>query len=476
MENREPAWRQIHYPALVVCLGTIFMASPLHREQGRLICVKWTVLSVALICAWALYDMVRHRRCPANEGKIAKTVFLVGMIEVIVSLLQSTGVLVSYNPFFAFTGTFSNPSMLAMLLSVCILIGAFYVRQSASRERLLWIGCTLGMVVCLLFSASRTCILAVLAACVVLSLGTGCSLLRFSMRNLFLLVVVALPLAFLFVLKLDSTNGRILIWSNTVRMIMDKPLLGWGANGFGAHYMTYQAAYFAEHPQSAYADLADNVTHPLCEYLLISVNYGLLGLSVMLLAAFALVRMIRRSESKYRRLCLAICMSIAVCSLFSYPFRMPFIWVVAAYMACVALRTCGKGLARYLTTSFLVVAICLLSLKFVNKIGSEWRWASLQDNPHQGFPDDIIGEYESLYGKLYADSYFLYNYGAILHQYGRFGESSRILEECAELYDDYNVQMLLGDDFRQQGMPQKAVEKFSQAGWMIPNRFPSPVL
>lgn len=178
MGNREPIWSQIHYPALAVCLGAVFMAPPLYKEQGNLICAKWTILSVALICACTLYGIMRHRDDFASEGKIAKSVYLVGVVEVVISFLQSTKVLVSYNPFFAFTGTFSNPSMLAMLLSVCIPIGVFYVRQHASRGRLLWIVLTLGMVACLLFSASRTCILAVFAACVVFSLETGCSLLH----------------------------------------------------------------------------------------------------------------------------------------------------------------------------------------------------------------------------------------------------------------------------------------------------------
>lgn len=79
------------------------------------------------------------------------------------------------------------------------------------------------------------------------------------MKSLFFFVVIVLPLLFLFMLKQDSTNGRVLIWTNAARMIADKPLLGWGANGFSAHYMLYQAAYFTKFPHSEYADLADNI-------------------------------------------------------------------------------------------------------------------------------------------------------------------------------------------------------------------------
>lgn len=473
MKSNDPIWRRIHYPALAVCLGTVFMAPPQHREQGNLICVKWTILSLALICFCALYDIARHHESPANEGKIVKSVFLVGMIEVIVCLLQSTKVMVSYNPFFAFTGSFSNPAMLAILLSVCIPIGVFYARQSVAREKWLWSMATFSMGVCLLFSTSRTCILAVCASCIILFLRPTAvlSCLRHRMKSLFFFVVIVLPLLFLFMLKQDSTNGRVLIWTNAARMIADKPLLGWGANGFSAHYMLYQAAFFTKFPHSEYADLADNIAHPLSEYLLIAVDYGIAGLAVLLLVVFLLMRVMRRSKSKYRKLYLSVSMSIVVCSLFSYPFKMPFIWIVSAYLACTSLRTLCLGQVRYLGAPFLVVAVISLFFRFVCGIDNQWRWASLQDNPHQKMPDEILKEYEFLYAELYHNSYFLYNYGAVLHQSGNFKESTQVLEECENLYNDYNVQMLLGDNFRQQGMAEDAVNKFSLAGRMIPCRF-----
>ena len=50
MKSNDPIWRQIHCPALVVCLGTVFMAPPQHRETGELYmyCVKWAFNSKVL--------------------------------------------------------------------------------------------------------------------------------------------------------------------------------------------------------------------------------------------------------------------------------------------------------------------------------------------------------------------------------------------------------------------------------------------
>lgn len=71
-------------------------------------------------------------------------------------------------------------------------------------------------------------------------------------------------------------------------MISQKPILGYGENGFKNHYMTFQEQYFAKHHNSPYKDLADNITHPFNEYLLILTNYGILGLSILLIVILSI--------------------------------------------------------------------------------------------------------------------------------------------------------------------------------------------
>lgn len=66
-------------------------------------------------------------------------------------------------------------------------------------------------------------------------------------------------------------------------MISERWLCGWGAGGFEAHYMDYQAEYFKCHPEAnAISMLADNVQYPFSEYLYIMTNFGVAGLAVSL--------------------------------------------------------------------------------------------------------------------------------------------------------------------------------------------------
>ena len=95
-------------------------------------------------------------------------------------------------------------------------------------------------------------------------------------RTLFYLVM----LLFLITLgteKLDSAKGRLLIWEVTIQMLPDALPFGFGYGGFEQKYMNYQADYFRQHTDSAYALLADNTCTPFNEFLHLVIDYGLIG-------------------------------------------------------------------------------------------------------------------------------------------------------------------------------------------------------
>lgn len=82
--------------------------------------------------------------------------------------------------------------------------------------------------------------------------------------------------------KQDSADGRLLAWQISVEMIADRPVFGWGSDGFDTFYMPYQADYFSRHPNSPFLLLADNLSHPFNEFLWFSVQYGIAGLIFLL--------------------------------------------------------------------------------------------------------------------------------------------------------------------------------------------------
>ncbi|MEI3467661.1 MAG: O-antigen ligase family protein [Bacteroides intestinalis] len=84
-------------------------------------------------------------------------------------------------------------------------------------------------------------------------------------------------------LKKESADARLFIWKNSGQLLYTSPLTGSGVNTFASRYMYTQAEYFANHPDSPYKLKASDNSHAFNEYLRIIVEYGIIGLILLLL-------------------------------------------------------------------------------------------------------------------------------------------------------------------------------------------------
>lgn len=102
-------------------------------------------------------------------------------------------------------------------------------------------------------------------------------------------------------------------------MIKDSPIYGHGINSFRAHYMDYQANYFEKYPGSSYSMLADNILCPFNEYLTVLINFGFIGLCILLIFMFFLLFCYYKHPRDKQWVALLSLLSVSVFSLFSYP-------------------------------------------------------------------------------------------------------------------------------------------------------------
>jgi O-antigen ligase len=296
-------------------------------------------------------------------------------------------------------------------------------------------------------------------------------------------IVIGATIFFLLLsMKQDSASGRVLIWSNTWEMIKDTPIFGHGNGAFPAKYMDYQADYFAQNPESKYTMLADNVLHPFNEYLLLSAEYGLVGLILLLTVAFFLLKS-GKIGSPYM-LCL---ISLGIFSLFSYPLKYPFVWVIVAY--CLAeirkrqARHCGlapqstdkeQAAKPIRSAMLLLLLITFVSLGgyFLSKdISFEYRWNKAAKASLLGKTKELLPEYERLHRARNGNYLFLYNYGAELNHINEYEKSAVILSQCLHYLNDYDVQMLLADNYSNLKQWDKAENHYIRAADMCPARF-----
>lgn len=291
-----------------------------------------------------------------------------------------------------------------------------------------------------------------------------------------LMVTVAGGFLYLFSLKSASTNGRMLIINTCMRMVAEHPLLGWGTGGFGRGYMVCQAEYLKTIDNESILMLSDNVTHPLSEYMLVTVNYGLAGLSAVIgLIAIAVARALRKRGRTKIFLLMEIC-SICVLSLFSYPFRYPMTTVALA--CCIAPGLIGWIRNMPLIYRRMALAITLfVSLAVLFALGpyykSQVMWKEMTDRMNSNtdsalgikrdllpFTDRVLGDNPRYQYSRAVVNYFAGDYTAALADAGK----------SSEQLSGYDTELLLGSIFQKLKKYSDAELHFMEASYMCPSR------
>ena len=395
-------------------------------------------------------------------------IIIVCLLQTSYGILQYTGYLPALAGF-SVSGSFDNPCGYA----ACLAAGfpfCFSLFDKSQTWKCIGLVIQVVIVVGIALSASRAGIIAI---AMVLTLHL---LVKFHKPNRLKFIILSAAgiivlLIGLIFLKKDSAVGRLLIWHNSLSMITDKPAFGHGAGGFMAEYMDYQAEYFVKHSDSPYGQLADNVAHPFNEYLLLAVEYGLVGVGIF---SVLIILIIRSDKSNIISLLCLISISVFAC--FSYPLRYPFIWVLAAYSLAnifskkseihyirVTINSCGKAI--WIFTLAGITLYSIIDIKF------EFRWAKLAHTGVFFEKQNIILDYEILYSKWNSDPFFLYNYGAILNQLGNYAQSNTVITKCTHYINDFDVQMIIADNYYHLAQYSEAEKHYSIAHYMIPNRF-----
>jgi O-antigen ligase len=402
---------------------------------------------------------------------IAGTLALFGAAVALHGILQYTGVLFSGNGNFSIMGSFDNPAGFASALACTLPWCSYFLCNGKQALRYPIIAVAILIIVAVVLSGSRAGMAAVVVA------GLGYALIRsriISRKSKTLIAVALITLCTAFYLfKKDSADGRLLIWRCAWDMVVDKPVFGHGQGAFQAKYMLYQADYFNAHPDSRYADLADNALHPFNEYLLLLAEHGIVGLACVVLLGWLLWRRYARERTSEKTVALLCLLSLAVFACFSYPFNYPFTWVVAFLSMAVvcggnkiiphSTATVARALMAALSAGVLCATVFLLR--------AEKTWNSIARQSLAGKTQEVLPEYEKLYRYLGHNGLFLYNHAAELHEAGEYEQSIAVFGRCTRYYNDMDVQMLLADNYRELHGYDEAERHLKTAAAMCPVRF-----
>jgi len=176
-------------------------------------------------------------------------------------------------------------------------------------------------------------------------------------------------------------------------------------------------------------------------------------------------------------------MSIAVFAFFSYPLRYPFVWVVGILSVSVILfqgyATSLRGGTTKQSRTPLAMTMPVLMLLFAgivcfksySRLRTDLKWCKVAHLSLAGQTKQMLPEYQILHTKLRNNELFLYNYAAELNFANRYEESLSVAKECESLWADYDLQMLLADNYLQMKNYPEAEQHYQKAAAMCPAKF-----
>ncbi len=444
----------------------VFLRSGIDKENWLSVC------SIVL-----LYLIFRQINVQKNAHLFFAVITIVCFIQAVYGLIQWIGWMPARQGF-KVTGSFDNPAGFAACLAISLPCCMYFVKTKNVAIRCFAFLVAFVIIVSIVLSESRAgmlSIVGVIGICFYHYSAWWFTPIKSYVKILFPVLVIAL-LVGLYFFKKDSADGRLLIWQCTWNIIKDKPILGHGPDGFDAKYMLYQADYFEKHPDSIYEQLAGNVKHPFNEYLLLWCEYGLIGLIFVGSISAFIIRIVQQSDSKEIFITSTSLVALAVFAGFSYPLKYPFVWILICL--ALALITCEQkemykisNYFAFVVYSGIILNACLLLVFGYSRFRIEQKWCSIAHHSLAGKTYKMMPEYQLLYSQINDKPLFLYNYAAELHQIKEYNQSLQILHECERHFNDYDLQMLMAENYFKLKQFNQAENYYQQAVYMCPSRF-----
>lgn len=419
---------------------------------------KWSMTAIAVL-AFLLYAFLSHKRMRIGEPVMASAACILTLYlcaYTYLSFLLKSPVL---------TGPFENPNVLSIHL--CLLLPFVYsgLQRAVGTKRIAIVILMLISVLTILLTGCRT-------GWICLVFFVMAAMLRGRWKYLALPVVVFFGFFLASSFKQSSSQGRSFILHNTLELLAEAPLLGHGTDGFGRLYMAKQAEYFKTHEDKELEMLADDIRHPLNEFLLVGVDHGLLGIA--LLSVLTLLPLVwrKRLYEQCRPLWQSLSL-LLICCLFSYPLLYPLSWLlIVAGWALTFRSKVARICVSHRSLLTVSTSLCLLVAVGYTCLLLSWGYASHQAK--RGRSEEMMASYERLYPYLSWRGIFLYDYAIESLYADRYGQAFRLAEECRGKHLSYDLALLEGDICRYMKNYDRALECFDEASLMCPVRFAPP--
>lgn len=378
---------------------------------------------------------------------------------------------------FGVSGTFNNPNSLAVVLCLLLPLAIRHLNEGQDNQRRnarKWNVCIVITSSMLIFAThSRTGLIVLV---IYLLLWTyRCSRVSRNKKKAMALGLVVLSLFAVCFIKANSSKGRYLILTRSLKLISQSPWKGYGVDGFGRTYMVSQAAFFQQCAKSDYDSLADNIRHLLNEFVHLWINYGVIGPVVL----FLLVILPIIVWKKDMKIVMTMTCMLIFCT-FSYPLHQPLPVLVMLYLflrTVLKYAKIRKSFLKYVCVITMIMSLPYLAgLFYIDNLMSSATFYGANGKHNRS-----IYKYSQLHDcfgcnfmrKFYHFRYkvFLYNYSRELYTVGNFKDALNMVCQTETFVADYDTKLLLGDTLYNLSDFESAINAYKMAHNMCPVRY-----
>lgn len=403
-----------------------------------------------------------------------KIIVLIVLICAIYEVILGAGQVInggSRHYLYPMTGSFLNPGPYSIFLSMGLVMSCQMKKEYLGGKGVLSSMMSCLPVVFLILLPATWTRAALLSAAICLGVIYWDKWKRWKWSVAFVIVFIMIGLYFM---KKGSADGRSIIYMISLLNILQHPLIGSGINSFRHQYAEGMATFSSQHPTFDFlsADVTSNAYNCLLQ---IGVEQGLIGIGVsVVLIAMLFIKLNKRGKILGMGL-----LCLLIFSMFSYPFeQLPYqiIFVmIAAYVAtdaegCVLSTKWHIFCRCYLTPAALCSAVILFSI-FIHKqirerVRAESDYHMMAGVSHTAFIDD----YYELLPLMASNEHFLFDFGKMLAEDGRYNDSNAMLRMGTLISNDPMFYVIQGNNYSKMGLYYEAEQAYQKAFNIMPNR------
>jgi hypothetical protein len=387
------------------------------------------------------------------------------MINIFIALEQYMGVTPSFNETNRISGNFYNPAPFSIYLGALLPFAIFKLRTAHSFLEKSTTFLIIAVSLWIIYELNSRGVWVALMILLIINISNIIPNTKFLLKILTLSVIIifSVPLLiYLYTLRPDSAQGRILIWLSSLTMSIENPF-GVGIGLLQAKYLEYQSTILALSKSEKFNLLAGDTIYAFNDILQISSERGIIGISIFLFIIYNLITSRRQIKNNIFELnpFKSSILLILICGITSYPLTMLPIailfWLNTAFIASYNYnKKKYKIKLKYLLSLTLFIGAFYIPF---NKFHLYYNWSSsikyeakLQNTFIQSSNPEFLAAIAEIYLKNHS-----------------YNQAIMYLEKSLSLKFDLNNAYKLGNIYEKNGLYTKAITIYKKISTGIPH-------